>query len=95
VSAPAGKPYQVNLTASARRALTRSLPESVGAAVCELLAGPLAHEPHRVGKQPLMPPLEDFWSARRGDWRVIYTIDDATQCVVVHRIDHRRDAYRT
>ncbi|MGH7599025.1 MAG: type II toxin-antitoxin system RelE family toxin [bacterium] len=29
-----------------------------------------------------------------GDYRVIYTIDDANQCVVIVRVGHRREVYR-
>lgn len=37
--------------------------------------------------------LAGLWSARRGDYRVIYEID-ATRTIVVHRVHHRRDVYR-
>lgn len=58
----------------------------------ELLAGPLAANPHRVGKQLIGEPAAE-WSARRGEWRVLYVIDDKTATVTVDRIAHRRDAY--
>ena len=84
--------YKITFTSSARRTFAR-LPEAVAAAVIELLRGPLTENPHRVGKQ-LMPPLEGFWSARRGEWRILYEIDDSACEVSVHRIEHRRDVYR-
>jgi len=62
-------------------------------AVYELVAGPLAANPHRVGKQ-LDPPVDDQWSARRSDYRVLYRIHDDKRLVYVTRISHRRDAYR-
>ncbi|MDR0847664.1 MAG: type II toxin-antitoxin system RelE/ParE family toxin [Propionibacteriaceae bacterium] len=48
----------------------------------------------RLGK-PLHAPLEPYYSARRGDSRVIYDIRDAEIVVEVVTIRHRRDAYHT
>ena len=55
--------------------------------------GPLADNPHRVGA-PLRKPFEGHWRARRGEYRVRYTIDDARAEVVVLDVSHRRDTYR-
>lgn len=52
----------------------------------------LAEDPHRVGK-PLRLRLEGYWSARRGQYRVIYSIRDDEVLVPVVRIAHRADAY--
>ena len=62
-------------------------------AVIEFLYGPLASEPHRVGK-PLRDDFEGEWSARRGSYRVLYRIDDDLSTVIVTRIGHRADVYR-
>jgi mRNA interferase RelE/StbE len=35
-----------------------------------------------------------LFSARRGGYRVIYEIDDERKVVIVHRVQHRRVAYR-
>lgn len=86
--------YRISLTPPARRALEVELPESVAAAVFEFLRGPLAADPKRVGK-PLVGQLAGLWSARRGDYRVVYRIVDATVTVFVIRIGHRRDVYRS
>ena len=85
--------YRVRWTSAARRALANDLPESVAAAVWEFVVGPLAENPHRVGKQ-LVRELAGFWSARRGQYRVIYVIDDGEVVVTVVKVDHRRDVYR-
>ena len=79
-------------TASARRTLAR-LPEKVATAVVEFLYGSMAASPHRVGK-PLKLGLEGLHSARRGDYRVIYRIDDHRRRVDVLAIEHRADIYR-
>lgn len=84
--------YAVAWTASARRALTRS-PEKVATAVIEFLYGSLAASPRRVGK-PLKLDFAGLHSARRGDYRIIYRIDDKRRVVDVIALEHRADAYR-
>ena len=83
--------YAIGWTAPARRALTR-LPDKVGSAVVEFIYGPLAAKPHRVGK-PLKLEFEGLHSARHGDYRVIYRIDDTQPLGVIIAIEHRADAY--
>jgi mRNA interferase RelE/StbE len=84
--------YTVLLSPAAKRAIERDLPEAVAAAVVDFLFGPLAEDPHRVGK-PLRLQLEGYWSARRGQYRVIYSIHDDEVLVRVVRISHRADTY--
>jgi mRNA interferase RelE/StbE len=84
--------YTIAWTAPGRRALTR-LPEKVATAAVEFLYGSLAASPHRVGK-PLRLGLQGIHSARRGDYRVIYRINDHDRRVDVIAIEHRSDIYR-
>jgi mRNA-degrading endonuclease RelE of RelBE toxin-antitoxin system len=84
--------FAIAWTAPGRRALTR-LPEKVAIAAVEFLYGSLAASPHRVGK-PLRLGLAGLHSARRGDYRVIYRIDDQHRRVDVLAIEHRSDIYR-
>jgi mRNA interferase RelE/StbE len=84
--------YQVILAGSAKRDLVK-MPEKVIPAVLEFIEGPLAENPHRVGK-PLVNDLLGLHSARRGTFRVVYRIRDEVIEVQVVRIRHRRDAYR-
>ena len=85
--------YRILLAPHARRALEIDLPEAVAAAVWEFLSGPLSENPYRVGK-PLSGQLTNLWSARRGEYRVIYQISENTVTVTVVRIGHRRGVYR-
>jgi mRNA interferase RelE/StbE len=87
-----GSVFEIAWTGAARRALTR-LPEKVATAVVGFLYGSLAASPHRVGKS-LKLGLEGLRSARRGDYRVIYRIDDQRCLVTVIAIEHRSDVYR-
>jgi mRNA interferase RelE/StbE len=84
--------FATGWTAASRQALTR-LPEKVATAVVEFLYGSLAASLYRAGK-PLKLGLEGLHSARRGDYRVIYRIDDHQRRVTVIAIEHRSDAYR-
>jgi mRNA-degrading endonuclease RelE of RelBE toxin-antitoxin system len=87
-----GAQYAVAWTATSRRALAR-LPEKVATAAVEFIYGSLAETPRRVGK-PLQLGLAGLHSARRGDYRVIYRIDDELRTVTVMAIEHRSDVYR-
>ena len=86
--------YELVLTPPARRALSDQLPEAVAAAVIDFLTTALVEQPRRVGK-PLRAGLTGLWSARRGTYRVLYRIHDEPAEVVVVRIEHRRDVYRS
>jgi mRNA-degrading endonuclease RelE of RelBE toxin-antitoxin system len=84
--------FDVAWTPTSRRALAR-LPEKVAAAAVEFIYGSLAENPRRVVK-PLKLGLAGLHSARRGDYRVIYRIDDDLHAVTVMAIEHRSDVYR-
>ncbi|WP_442542546.1 type II toxin-antitoxin system RelE family toxin [Arthrobacter sp. KN11-1C] len=85
--------YDVRFSRSAKRALTRDLPEKVAAAAFEFITGALSENPRRVGKQ-LQEPLFPLYSARRGEYRVIYRIVEDVVLIEIVSIAHRRDAYR-
>jgi len=85
-------PFEIHWATPARRALGR-LPEKVAAAVIECIYGPLASNPTRVGR-PLRFELEGAHSAHRGDYRVVYRIDERHRRVLVLAIGHRADIYR-
>lgn len=77
---------------SAANALAQHLPEAVTFACFAFLNGALLVEPHRVGRA-LPAPFEGRFSARRGTYRIIYTIDDDRRRVTVLSIEHRSDVY--
>lgn len=94
---------ELRFTSAARRDLNR-LPLGVVDAALNLISGPLLENPRRLGKQ-LGPPLERTWSARVGEYRVLYRLETMTDLadpenvgdylVTVVAIRHRRDSYRT
>ena len=86
--------YELVVVRPAARAISVELPEAVAAAVIEFVTGDLLEAPRRVGHE-LRNELVGVFSARRGTYRVLYRIDDVAHEIVVLRIDHRRDIYRT
>ena len=65
----------------------------VAFALLEFLNGPLCEDPRRLGK-PLAEPFLGYLSARRGQYRAIYRIDDPSHAVRVIAVEHRADVYR-
>jgi len=84
--------YEVEITPEGLRHLDR-LPAKVRTAVLETIFGSIAENPQRAGKL-LRGELEGLHSARRGEFRVIYEIDEDARIVLVHRAQHRRRVYR-
>lgn len=85
--------YRIELTPAACRDLHR-LPTTAAFAVVEYIEGPLAENPHRVGKMLRDDPAKRH-TARVGIYRIIYKIDDVILVVSVVRIGHRADVYRS
>jgi mRNA-degrading endonuclease RelE of RelBE toxin-antitoxin system len=84
--------YHVIISPQAAPQLQDRLPEAVAWACFEFIQGPLAEEPRRVGA-PLRSPFAGHLRARRGEYRVCYTVDDRAKMVTVLDIGHRRDIY--
>lgn len=76
---------------AAQRQLHR-LPERYSTAVIELLPA-IALNPKRLGKA-LRFELEGRWVARRGPYRIVYSLDETTRTVFVLAVAHRADIYR-
>lgn len=85
-------PFDVEWSATALRSLDR-LPAKVAVACVEFAYGGLGHDPQRVG-HPLRFDLEGLHSACRGDFRMIYRIDEPRRVLTIIAIHHRSDAYR-
>ena len=86
-------PHRVVISGPARRQLHR-LPERVAVAIIEFVTVALPTDPARRST-PLVGEHEGLRSARRGDYRVLLRIDEREQLVIVVRVAHRADAYRT
>ena len=89
MTAPA---FDIEWASSALRSLDR-LPEKIATACIEFVYGGLAENPHRVG-HALRFELDGKHSARRGDFRVIFEVNDDRRTVTVLAVAHRSDIYR-
>jgi len=84
------EPYRLVFTRSAKREL-----EHLSHEIVRLLKSridELIEEPRRHGCQKLSGT--DFYRIRQGDYRVLYSIDDAERIVEIIKIGHRREVYR-
>ena len=85
--------WHVVVTSGAARALER-FPEKVATAVVEFITGILPTNPRRLSK-PLRNELEGWHTARRGDYRVTFRIDDEQRTLIIGRIEHRSTVYKS
>lgn len=85
-------PWVLAVAGPVRRAIGL-LPPKVAVAVLDFLIGPLADNPHRVGRA-LRGNLAGLHSARVGPYRVAYEIDEPNRTVLVLHVDHRANVYR-
>lgn len=84
--------YHAVLAAAALRSL-HSVPPRVAEPLVAFIFGSLASDPRRRGK-PLQRELEGRSAARRGDYRIVYRLDEETKTMYALRIGHRSDVYR-
>jgi len=84
--------YEIRITPEGLRHLNQ-LPEKIRDAALVALHGPISENPQKLGKA-LVGELAGLFSARRGDYRIIYDIDADSEVVTVHRIQHRGSVHR-
>lgn len=82
--------YELELLPSAKRELAR-LDSSMRKRVASRIDA-LCEEPRPSGCKKLAG--SHYWRIRIGDYRVLYSIEDAKLTVLVVRIGHRRGVYR-
>ncbi len=83
--------YKLTFARSAGRELQRLDPpiaRRVLAAIKKLIGNP------RPSGCLKLTGSENEWRIRIGDWRVIYTINDAKAAIDIVAVRHRRDVYR-
>ena len=82
--------YSVLITRSAEKEIAH-LPVGIRRLVVRRIQA-LAHDPRPHGSQKLTG--EEKYRIRQGDYRVVYTIEDAIITVTVVRVAHRSEVYR-
>ena len=83
--------YRLAIMPAAERDL-RALPAAIVARLDARIRS-LAENPRPRGVERLRT-TRGGWRLRVGDYRILYTVDDAQQVVTSGRAGHRRDVYR-
>jgi len=82
--------YRVLIQPSARKEL-RSLPDAVLGKATQLILN-LAANPRPAGCRKLVTSRAKY-RVRAGDYRIVYSVDDAAKSATVLRVRHRSDTY--
>lgn len=82
--------YRVELETRAQREILH-LPKEVQGFLTELIDD-LQANPRPPGAKKLTG--QEGYRIRKGDYRVLYTINDKDRLIRVYRIGHRREVYR-
>lgn len=90
MSTPSKDRYQLLIAGPAANALTTQFTKKMAAAAFEFINGALLDDPRRMGT-PLGASLAPAYSARRGDYQVLYLVDSDARTVKVTAIRHRAD----
>lgn len=85
------EPYSIVITRSAEKEL-KAIPPGDLQRVVNRIRG-LAQQPRPSGCEKLSGESERY-RIRQGDYRIVYSIDDAARLVEVVKIGHRREVYR-
>ncbi len=83
--------YTIQILRRAQAAIA-ALPPADAARVRAAIAA-LADDPRPSGCKKLKAESA-LWRIRVGDYRVVYTIDDAARVITITKVGHRRDVYR-
>jgi mRNA interferase RelE/StbE len=90
--------YSVRLASGVLRILQAGPPKGISLnaawAIFEFIHRPLSTDPWRVSS-PLHNELDGFRGARRGEYRVVFRVDEEERVIRVVRVDHRSDIYRS
>ena len=83
--------YSLEIKRSAAKELAQLPPKDRGRVVARIQA--LADDPRPVGAEKLSG--QERYRVRQGDYRILYEIEDQILRIMVVKIGHRRDVYRT
>ena len=83
--------YSLEIKRSAAKELAQLPPKDRGRIVARIQA--LADDPRPVGAEKLSG--QERYRVRQGDYRILYEIEDQILRIMVVKIGHRRDVYRT
>jgi mRNA interferase RelE/StbE len=84
--------YSVLLERQAEKEL-RNLPSQIFRRIDKCILA-LSDEPRPRGVLKLKGKEGEGWRVKVGDYRILFTIDEANKVIKIYRIKHRRDVYR-
>jgi mRNA interferase RelE/StbE len=84
-------PYRIEITTTAVKQLKR-IPEPDNRRIRQRIDD-LAADPRPPGAVKLSG-MQDAWRVRQGNYRIVYSIDDAITVVTVTRVAQRGEVYR-
>lgn len=82
--------YHVELETRARREFSK-LSKEVQRRIADVIDD-LAKDPRPPGAKKLIQ--SEGYRVRKGDYRILYVIDDSERNVRIYRVAHRREVYR-
>lgn len=82
--------YRVELETRAKKELSQ-LPRKIQLRLLDVL-GDLSKDPRPPASKKLTQ--QEGYRVRKGDYRILYVIDDKSRLVRVYRIGHRKKVYR-
>jgi mRNA interferase RelE/StbE len=86
--------WRIEFDEPARKELEK-LDRQVARRIVRFLRDRAAVDPRAVGRALQGPQFGEFWKYRIGDYRVIARIEDDRLQILVVRIGHRGDIYRS
>ena len=85
--------YQIELSRRAEKQLEK-IPQQFQGRIRDKI-NTLAQEPRPTGVKKLQGTEENVYRIRVGAYRILYEIQDRALIVLVIKVAHRRDVYRT
>lgn len=83
--------YRLEIKREAQKAI-RKLPKAYIKGILEKLYS-LQESPRPLGAKKLIGGTNTY-RVQKGNYRILYTIDDRRKLIVIYRVSHRKQAYR-
>ena len=83
--------YRIIVSQSAEKEMGK-LPAHVNRRI-EVAINALANNPRPHGCKKLKGTYEPTWRIRVGDYRIVYSIDDAIKIIDIRKVGHRKNIY--
>ncbi|AFZ51008.1 type II toxin-antitoxin system RelE family toxin [Dactylococcopsis salina] len=72
----------------------KKLPSKLGKRIVNKINW-LAENLEQVNSLPLSGNLSGFYKLRVGDYRVIYSLDQNSETIIIEKVGHRREIYKS